>query len=987
MPSLISPSLNPNSLYQNIHSGNKEKHNLLTSPVIIPEYNRKSSYPLSKTTQRHKYNKSNSIPKSSTSIPNSLNTNIVSPIFITNQNNNISSISHNYHLPGSIMPLTIGSPTKSNTNEPIYKDNDNNNLNRYHSQHNNNNIVLADHVHFGDEKSSLNEAQLYSFSSEKSKVLSISDTKNYKSIPLAYNIHGKSDDSGNTNKIDYKKDAFSPLVGPMITNPTNFMSSPSIKPIPQSMLPITPSVLMHLDNQLTSSITANNQQTTETTKQKTSSNINLLNINDVDKILNNHSLNFALPDMNVEVNMDTINNLNHTINNENTNNPLNVTSHKETDEVLKAIRTPLFINYLMKGSNTNLKTKNRSEPNNDLNKTEEIDNNPLLTPLILDGSALDIDHQTLSTLNNNLILGKGSNIKENDISSATHNISKSLNHSNKDYNTPISVSTIFNRYNNINHKSNVDSTSPKTGNSLNNKELNEALDKLISPNSNVDTSVFPDIDISKLAETEIQSLEANKKYSNLKFTNKSDFSSTAITTTTATATATATTTTTTVTDTTIASTSKNKLIISKNSSKVSKNQNYDKKAKSRKRNNSGIKDSKDISSKLPSSQQPTSNPVFLINKATTSIFNAFTSPSPTTATALTLPPHLTNIPTPEAFDDANSHIKNLPPPSISSNANIIDKSQANSASNTTISISSKSTNTNTLAMDPPRPSTSTSSATSISATSLNAIPSNIPLLTSISSKIKSIKTLNPKKVNPPPRITPLLPNKITSMDDAIKLASKSNYQNVLGGETTSLGLNPNLISGIEVRKTNHKNAEQKRRDSLKQGFENLKLVVPFISDKNPSKIMIITRSYEYICKLQKMQKMYEKEMKRMEMKEKLFVEKMKAKGIDMDSVLKEIEEKIDNEIVEIKESESEEDSTVMKQNSTKSSNSNSNSCSGVQQSDLQSVTPEESNHNSSAKKLPIVNKRKTVKETDKNNNTKTPATKKAKVVDKTINIT
>lgn len=268
MPSLISPSLNPNSLYQNIHSGNKEKHNLLTSPVIIPEYNRKSSYPLSKTTQRHKYNKSNSIPKSSTSIPNSLNTNIVSPIFITNQNNNISSISHNYHLPGSIMPLTIGSPTKSNTNEPIYKDNDNNNLNRYHSQHNNNNIVLADHVHFGDEKSSLNEAQLYSFSSEKSKVLSISDTKNYKSIPLAYNIHGKSDDSGNTNKIDYKKDAFSPLVGPMITNPTNFMSSPSIKPIPQSMLPITPSVLMHLDNQLTSSITANNQQTTETTKQK-----------------------------------------------------------------------------------------------------------------------------------------------------------------------------------------------------------------------------------------------------------------------------------------------------------------------------------------------------------------------------------------------------------------------------------------------------------------------------------------------------------------------------------------------------------------------------------------------------------------------------------------------------------------------------------------------------------------------------------------------
>jgi len=138
-----------------------------------------------------------------------------------------------------------------------------------------------------------------------------------------------------------------------------------------------------------------------------------------------------------------------------------------------------------------------------------------------------------------------------------------------------------------------------------------------------------------------------------------------------------------------------------------------------------------------------------------------------------------------------------------------------------------------------------------------------------------------------------------------------------------------------------------------------------------------------------MQKTYEKEMKRMEIKEKLFIEKLKAKGVDMDTILKEIEERIDKEMMEVKDLEAEEDSTFIKQNTTKSSDSNSNSCSGDQQSDLQGgVTPDNNNNrNPSIKKLPTVNKRKSGKETDKTDDTKTPAIKKTKVVDKTLNNT
>ncbi|KAF9558534.1 hypothetical protein BGW38_009123, partial [Lunasporangiospora selenospora] len=84
-----------------------------------------------------------------------------------------------------------------------------------------------------------------------------------------------------------------------------------------------------------------------------------------------------------------------------------------------------------------------------------------------------------------------------------------------------------------------------------------------------------------------------------------------------------------------------------------------------------------------------------------------------------------------------------------------------------------------------------------------------------------------------------------------RLASKSNYQNILDGDHTALGLsyNTDLHSGIELRRTSHKAAEQKRRDSLKHCFEDLRQMIPNIVDKAPSKVYLLKKSFDYICHL------------------------------------------------------------------------------------------------------------------------------------------
>ncbi|KAG0090182.1 hypothetical protein BGZ93_009461 [Podila epicladia] len=101
-----------------------------------------------------------------------------------------------------------------------------------------------------------------------------------------------------------------------------------------------------------------------------------------------------------------------------------------------------------------------------------------------------------------------------------------------------------------------------------------------------------------------------------------------------------------------------------------------------------------------------------------------------------------------------------------------------------------------------------------------------------------------------PSLKPWLPGVSTS-EAMARLASKSNYQNILDGDHTALGLsyNTDLHSGIELRRTSHKAAEQKRRDSLKHCFDDLRQMIPNIVEKSPSKVFLLKKSFDYICNL------------------------------------------------------------------------------------------------------------------------------------------
>ncbi|KAI7817992.1 Myc-type, basic helix-loop-helix domain-containing protein, partial [Gamsiella multidivaricata] len=53
----------------------------------------------------------------------------------------------------------------------------------------------------------------------------------------------------------------------------------------------------------------------------------------------------------------------------------------------------------------------------------------------------------------------------------------------------------------------------------------------------------------------------------------------------------------------------------------------------------------------------------------------------------------------------------------------------------------------------------------------------------------------------------------------------------------------------ELRRTSHKAAEQKRRDSLKHCFDDLRNMIPSIQEKSPSKVFLLKKSFDYICNL------------------------------------------------------------------------------------------------------------------------------------------
>ncbi|KAG0376271.1 hypothetical protein BGX24_008007 [Mortierella sp. AD032] len=84
-----------------------------------------------------------------------------------------------------------------------------------------------------------------------------------------------------------------------------------------------------------------------------------------------------------------------------------------------------------------------------------------------------------------------------------------------------------------------------------------------------------------------------------------------------------------------------------------------------------------------------------------------------------------------------------------------------------------------------------------------------------------------------------------------------------------------LHSGIELRRTSHKAAEQKRRDSLKHCFDDLRHMIPNIVDKSPSKVFLLKKSFDYICSLKAELAQRDLAMARMQAQQEFFQQNLK----------------------------------------------------------------------------------------------------------------
>ncbi|KAJ2453614.1 hypothetical protein EV183_002139 [Coemansia sp. RSA 2336] len=106
-----------------------------------------------------------------------------------------------------------------------------------------------------------------------------------------------------------------------------------------------------------------------------------------------------------------------------------------------------------------------------------------------------------------------------------------------------------------------------------------------------------------------------------------------------------------------------------------------------------------------------------------------------------------------------------------------------------------------------------------------------------------------------------------------RLATKSNYQNIMEGNSELLGLTyrSEFKSGLERRRTNHKNAEQKRRDSLKLCFQDLRERLPHVDPKLVSKIYLLNQANAYIDVLK--------------LQNQRLIEAMRNGGMDPDKVV------------------------------------------------------------------------------------------------------
>lgn len=56
---------------------------------------------------------------------------------------------------------------------------------------------------------------------------------------------------------------------------------------------------------------------------------------------------------------------------------------------------------------------------------------------------------------------------------------------------------------------------------------------------------------------------------------------------------------------------------------------------------------------------------------------------------------------------------------------------------------------------------------------------------------------------------------------------------------------------FEIRKSNHKVAEQRRRDAIKQCFDGLRSILPNLTEKIPSRLHILEKTLLYLNQLEK----------------------------------------------------------------------------------------------------------------------------------------
>ncbi|KAH8556606.1 hypothetical protein BGW37DRAFT_473380 [Umbelopsis sp. PMI_123] len=136
---------------------------------------------------------------------------------------------------------------------------------------------------------------------------------------------------------------------------------------------------------------------------------------------------------------------------------------------------------------------------------------------------------------------------------------------------------------------------------------------------------------------------------------------------------------------------------------------------------------------------------------------------------------------------------------------------------------SKASVTQVKGMQPPQTSSPSLQPTASSSSVIRQVHSTPPSLKPrLNSILASPRTLKPLLTSP--TMTPTFGS--ASTDEAARiLAAKSNYQNLREGKTAALGINfsPGIHSGIEIRRSAHKAAEQKRRDNLKEWFDRLRV--------------------------------------------------------------------------------------------------------------------------------------------------------------------